>query len=160
ALAIVVSEETGKVSTALGSKLSFDLTLEQLERQMDESLGNRKYAAHPDKRRRSIWTSLASDPVRKAAALVLGFGMYYVLDKRIKEDRAFELQVQVVVPGEHGSSGNRLLLSLPPDRAEVTGILDPSGNAVQQVTLSVNGPRGIVDKLPPTLEIPVSLATG
>jgi diadenylate cyclase len=44
ALVIVVSEETGKISTASGGKLNFDLTLEQLEAHLDEVFG-RKAAA-------------------------------------------------------------------------------------------------------------------
>ncbi|MBL8751313.1 MAG: TIGR00159 family protein [Planctomycetes bacterium] len=44
ALVLVVSEETGKISTATGGKLNFDLTLEQLEQQLEELLG-RKAAA-------------------------------------------------------------------------------------------------------------------
>jgi diadenylate cyclase len=39
AVALVVSEETGKISIAVGGHLNFDLTLEQLERMLDESLG-------------------------------------------------------------------------------------------------------------------------
>ena len=38
ALVLVVSEETGKISTASGGKLSFDLSLEQLEQQLDDML--------------------------------------------------------------------------------------------------------------------------
>ncbi|MEO6597993.1 MAG: diadenylate cyclase CdaA [Planctomycetota bacterium] len=44
ALVLIVSEETGKISTASGGKLNFDLTLEQLEQQLDGVLG-RKQAA-------------------------------------------------------------------------------------------------------------------
>jgi len=44
AFVLVVSEETGKISTASGGKLNFDLTLEQVEQQLDEALG-RKQAA-------------------------------------------------------------------------------------------------------------------
>lgn len=41
AVTIVVSEETGKISAALGGKLYFDLNLEELERMLDEALGRR-----------------------------------------------------------------------------------------------------------------------
>lgn len=44
AFAIVVSEETGKISTALGGKLHHDLTLEQLEKMIEDALGLRKDA--------------------------------------------------------------------------------------------------------------------
>jgi diadenylate cyclase len=44
AFVLVVSEETGKISTASGGVLNFDLTLEQLEQQLDAALG-RKQAA-------------------------------------------------------------------------------------------------------------------
>jgi diadenylate cyclase len=42
ALAIVVSEETGKISSMLGGKLMFDLSLEQLEATIEEALGLRR----------------------------------------------------------------------------------------------------------------------
>lgn len=44
AFVLVVSEETGKISTASGGELKFDLTLEQLEQQLDTVFG-RKQAA-------------------------------------------------------------------------------------------------------------------
>jgi diadenylate cyclase len=44
ALAIVVSEETGRISTAVGGKLAHDLTLEQLEQQLEELLGLKQKA--------------------------------------------------------------------------------------------------------------------
>ncbi|MBL8753461.1 MAG: TIGR00159 family protein [Planctomycetes bacterium] len=42
AFVLVVSEETGKISTASGGKLDFDLTLEQLEQQIDAALGRKQ----------------------------------------------------------------------------------------------------------------------
>ncbi len=44
AFVLVVSEETGKISTASGGKLDFDLTIEQVEQQLYDALG-RKQAA-------------------------------------------------------------------------------------------------------------------
>jgi diadenylate cyclase len=44
ALVLVVSEETGKISTAQSGKLNFDLSLEQLEQQLEEMLGRRQAA--------------------------------------------------------------------------------------------------------------------
>ncbi len=39
AIAVVVSEETGKVSLAVGGRLEFDLTLEQLEKLLEREMG-------------------------------------------------------------------------------------------------------------------------
>lgn len=39
ALTLIVSEETGNISIALGGRLHYDLTLEQMEQMMDEALG-------------------------------------------------------------------------------------------------------------------------
>jgi diadenylate cyclase len=44
AFVMVVSEETGKISTASGGTLNFDLTLEQLEQQLDAAIGRRTAA--------------------------------------------------------------------------------------------------------------------
>lgn len=44
AFVLVVSEETGKISTAQGGKLNYDLSLEQLEQQLEEMLGRRQAA--------------------------------------------------------------------------------------------------------------------
>ena len=41
ALIVVVSEETGKISTASLGKLDHDLTLEQLEQQLDAVFGRK-----------------------------------------------------------------------------------------------------------------------
>ncbi len=42
ALSIVVSEETGKISTAFGGELQHDISLETLERTIEKTLGSRK----------------------------------------------------------------------------------------------------------------------
>ncbi len=41
AFVLVVSEETGKISTASGGALDFDITVEQLEQQLERALGRR-----------------------------------------------------------------------------------------------------------------------
>lgn len=42
AFVLIVSEETGKISTASGGKLDFDLTLEEIEQQLDAALGRKQ----------------------------------------------------------------------------------------------------------------------
>lgn len=42
AFVLVVSEETGKLSTASGGRLNFDLSLEQVEQQLEQALGRRR----------------------------------------------------------------------------------------------------------------------
>ncbi len=44
AFVLVVSEETGKISAASGGQLHFDLTLEQVEQQLDAALGRKEAA--------------------------------------------------------------------------------------------------------------------
>lgn len=44
AFVLVVSEETGKISTASGGVLDFDITVEQLEQQLERALGRRAAA--------------------------------------------------------------------------------------------------------------------
>src|SRR5262245_64361013 len=104
ALAIVVSEETGKVSAALGGKLSFDLSLEQLERQMEESLGNRLSSMRTSKARASIWAAFTADPLRKLAAALLGLGLYYVLDNQISQDWPIDMTLREITPGQNTAS--------------------------------------------------------
>src|SRR5262245_45084796 len=104
ALAIVVSEETGKVSAALGGKLSFDLSLEQLERQMEESLGNRLSSMRTSKARASLWAAFTADPLRKLAAALLGLGLYYVLDKQISDDWPIDMTLREITPGQNTAS--------------------------------------------------------
>jgi len=45
AIVLVVSEETGKISVAVGGRLDFDLTIEQLEHKLENLLGIKKQAA-------------------------------------------------------------------------------------------------------------------
>ena len=44
AIVLIVSEETGKVSVAIGGRLDFDLTIEQLEHRLEELLGIKQAA--------------------------------------------------------------------------------------------------------------------
>src|SRR5262249_37703276 len=163
ALAIVVSEETGKVSAALGGKLSFDLSLEQLERQMEESLGNRLSSMRTSKARASIWAAFTADPLRKLAAALLGLGLYYVLDNQIREDWPIDMQLREITPGQNTASNfvhdNQLLIGLPKDRVELRGFVDPlTGNDITKVKVIVSGPRYALESLHrETLELLVNL---
>jgi diadenylate cyclase len=44
AIVLIVSEETGKVSVAVGGRLDFDLTIEQVEHQLEALLGIKQAA--------------------------------------------------------------------------------------------------------------------
>lgn len=164
ALAIVVSEETGKISTAIGGKLQFDLSLDQLERQMEEALGNRQSSSQTDKRRRSFWSVVIHDPVRKLAALVLGIGVYYLLDNQIATEWPVTLALRATAPGESAKAnfahGNQLLVDLPLDRVELKGFVDiGTGNRQDTVSLSIRAPRYVIDNLQrdQTIELPIKL---
>lgn len=163
ALAIVVSEETGKISVALGGKLYFDLSLEQLERHIDEGLGLRQQSSRVDRRRRSLWTTIAHDPWRKLAALVLGVGLYYVLDSEVRDTMQVDMMLQVTTTGaaESLGSGNRLLISLPTDRLALRNFIDAATGQVienRQVQLSISGPNFEIDAMRAmTMSLPVTL---
>lgn len=51
-LSIVVSEETGKVSTAMGGRLRYGVTMEELELEIENALGIKK--ERPQRRRREL----------------------------------------------------------------------------------------------------------
>ncbi|HLQ36499.1 MAG TPA: diadenylate cyclase CdaA, partial [Planctomycetota bacterium] len=117
AVAVVVSEETGKVSAALGGQLHYDLTLEQLEQLLEES--TRAAGAglsRADKRRSSSWATLVSDPYRKLAAIALAAGLWVFLDKQVDDKTSFVLQLREVDESrlsQYEGVGNELLVLLP-----------------------------------------------
>ena len=164
ALAIVVSEETGKLSVALGGKLTFDMTLEQLERHMEEALGVRQRAARRRERggRRAWMARMFQDPVRKLAALVLGIGLWFVLDGRITSEQVFGLQLVVIdsvkpPPQETGLS--QLQVSLPADKVEKKQFVDAANSEpITEVELTVSGPNFTMANLRgPTLSVRANL---
>lgn len=164
ALAIVVSEETGKISTAIGGKLAFDRSLEDIERQLEQALGNLQPISRSDQRRRSMWMAITSDPLRKLAALALGIGMYYVLDNQIHEAWGVQLQLRAIKPGASANPdfthGNQLLIDLPLERIELRGFVDvATSKPIQGVELTVSGPRYLIENLrrDQLLELPVKL---
>jgi diadenylate cyclase len=151
ALAIVVSEETGKVSVAQGGKLSFDLTLEKLEDHMDEALGARQRSARRAVRPAvtSLWTRLSADPVRKLLAIALGVGLWFLLDSQITSVYAPALQLGTIASGEtmpHDDGVNQLFVMLPPDRIK-RGFLDLNANPIDRVTISFRGPKSTIESL-------------
>ncbi len=150
ALAIVVSEETGKVSVAQGGKLSFDLTLEQLERAMDESLGLRQRSARRTDRgnRVSFWRRLGTDPVRKLAAVVLGVGLWFLLDRQVMSVYPATIQLGVIAAGAKmpTDDGNVLAVMLPADRIS-RGFQDLSGQPIDKVTIAFRGEKNWIETL-------------
>lgn len=163
ALAIVVSEETGKVSVAQGGKLSFDLTLEQIERAMDEALGVRQRSSGRRSKSagRSLWSALTADPVRKLAAVALGIGLWYFLDRQITDVHEVDMQLGVVAIGEKPSQDgiSELAVSLPTDRVAATGFVDQSTNQpVESVKITFRGPKNTIETLrDESLKLTVSL---
>jgi diadenylate cyclase len=158
ALAIVVSEETGRISTALGGKLSYDLTLEQLERQLDEALGLRQRSNRRKDRGgllRTGWSKLLHDPVRKLAAIVLGVGLWFYLDSR-----TFELPLAVIDVERPIRSAqlSGLFVQVPTEAVEVQQFIDQSsGRRIDRVQLTISGPNYSVDALTDALAIDVTL---
>jgi diadenylate cyclase len=147
ALAIVVSEETGKLSTAMGGKLSFDLTLEQVERRMDEALGQRQRSVSSERRRhKSVLAAIVSDPLRKLAAVLLGIGLYFLLDLRITDTVTLSATVVAVAVDETPpESGDQVRITLPTDIVGYPRFVNPLAGAENnrlvdnQVKISITG---------------------
>lgn len=150
ALAIVVSEETGKISVAQGGTLSFDLTLEQLERHMDQALGARQRSSRREKgAHRTLWSRLWSDPVRKLAAVALAVALWFYLDRKVSLPYPAPMQLGVIATGEKMPQDvgvNQLVVILPPDRV-LRGFQDLTGKSIDKVTINFRGPKNTIEAL-------------
>lgn len=153
ALSIVVSEETGKISVAQSGKLSFDLTLEQLERHMDEALGIRQRSARRREkgRPRIRWTALFHDPVRKLAALGLGIGLWFYLDSQISDSFREPFSLRHVAAGEQPPQAiglNQVFVTLPTDRVALRGFWNvTTGEEILAASVEIQGPKYQIEEL-------------
>lgn len=161
ALAIVVSEETGKVSVALGGKLFYDLSLEQLERHIDEALGLRQRTQRKEGGRRTPWAALFHDPLRKLAAVVLGIAVYYLLDNQVRDTYQVPMRLMADAANEATERGNRLVIKLPDDRLAVQSFVDSMTGEViadREVMFAITGPKHKIEQLRATpLQLPVEV---
>ena len=147
ALVLVVSEETGKISTAAGGKLHFDLTLEQLEAQLGDLQGGGRKT--PEKRRSlGIWASLVADPYRKLAAVALAVGLWFFLNSQITREIERPLKLEAIGPQRVAGTifNSRLAVQLPTDQVVGHRFLD-GDREVTGVKIKLSGPRYRVDAL-------------
>ncbi len=147
ALVLVVSEETGKISTATGGKLNFDLSLEQLEQQLGDLQGGGTKT--PEKRRRlGLWATLFADPYRKLAAAALAIGLWLFLNNQITLTIPRPLRLEAIGPQRVAGTvfSSRLAVVLPTDQVVGLRFLD-GGNEISGVTITLSGPRYRVEAL-------------
>ncbi len=154
ALLIVVSEETGAVSTAAGGKLDYNLTKEQLERRIDEMLRASKRQRRATTEKRTIGSALkalAADPVRKLTAVALGALLWLVLDRRITSTYEATMELGVVGIGQplpQHSLRDELYVNIPTDAVTVTRFVDMStGEPTGSVKFSFTGPKTEIEQL-------------
>jgi diadenylate cyclase len=154
ALLVVVSEETGAMSTAAGGKLDYNLTKEQLERRVEDLLrsSKRQRRAATEKRTLgSILKSIASDPVRKLTAVALAALLWMFLDRRITSNHLATLDLDVVGIGQplpQRSMQDTLYVNIPTDAVKVTRFVDMStGEPAVNVKFFFTGPKTEIEQL-------------
>ncbi len=165
ALAIVVSEETGRISTTLGGKLSYDLTKDQLERQMEEALSakkRREREARQQRRGKDVLRSLAEDPWRKLMAAALALGLWFMLDQQITESHDVEMRLGVIGIGEQLPQQiglDELLVNVPTDKVAPAGFVNLNTfEDTPKVSLTFKGPKTSIESLKgDTLKLSVKL---
>ncbi len=98
ALAIVVSEETGTISTSVGGKLAYGVDLEHLEKAINEHQHGRAHRSSPKERRSTagIIKAIFADPYRKLIALGLALTLWLYLDRQVTGSETIDPQLAMV----------------------------------------------------------------
>ncbi|MHC5062415.1 MAG: diadenylate cyclase CdaA [Planctomycetota bacterium] len=104
ALAIVVSEETGTISTSVGGKLEYGVDLEHLEKAINEHQHGRSRSHSPKERRSgaSVIKTILADPYRKLIAMGLALTLWLYLDRQVTGDLTIEPQLATVTSSSDG----------------------------------------------------------
>ena len=154
ALAVVVSEETGAISTASGGKLDYGLTKEQLEQKLDELLHQQrrqKRAASEGSKVGTFLKAIAADPTRKLMALGLAIVLWVVLDQQVTSTYVATMQLGMVGIGQplpQQSTADELYVHLPTDTVALTRFVDQStGEPTASVKLLFTGPKTGIEQL-------------
>lgn len=154
ALAVVVSEETGAISTALAGRLSYAITKEQLEKQIEEALNSQKRRERTRRERTtvaSLGRILVADPARKAIAVGLAMLLWLLLDARITAKHLVTMRLDVIGQNEPlppQSGLDELLVSVPTDAVTKTGFVDlGTGEKVEEVHLTFSGSKTEIENL-------------
>lgn len=154
ALAIVVSEETGKVSAAMDGKLHHGLTLEELEHTIEASLRDTHRArtgkkGEPERRRRFKPLQVFRDPWRKLASIALATLLWFVLDTQVQTSDEFEVPAIAYPAGQEMPRTNILAVSLPSAdfKQRADGTLDSQDRPVEFITIKVRGPTNLIERM-------------
>lgn len=154
ALLVVVSEETGTISTALAGKLSYALTKEQLEKQLEDVLNTQKRRERVAQRRptaTSFGQIVISDPWRKLFAIGLAVLLWLAMDRRITSTHTVTMRLDVIGIGQQlpqMSPVDELFVNIPTDTVTPTGFVDLStGEPIPEVKLTFRGPKTSIENL-------------
>lgn len=100
--------------------------------------------------RTALRTALLADPLRKLAAVALGYLLWLFIDSQINATHEFELPI-VISYGEKTDGGDRtaarLLVPVPTAEVAVTRVTGSDGREHKSVLVTAHGPRFLVDSL-------------
>jgi diadenylate cyclase len=154
ALAVVVSEETGTISTALAGKLSYAITKETLEKQLEDVLNTQKRRERAAQRRPIVTTlgqMVTADPWRKLSAVGLAILLWLAMDQRITASHTVAMKLDVIGIGQQLpqlAGIDELFVNIPTDTVTHTGFVDLStGEPIDAVKLTFEGPKTSIENL-------------
>jgi hypothetical protein len=154
AITVTVSEETGSMSLAIGGKLEYGLTREQLEQRLEGILRPQRRAQRAANERKtlgSILKSATSDSARKLTALGLAALLWLFLDQKITANYDATMQLGVVGIGQplpQGTMADELYVNLPTDSVKLERFINMStGGDLQSIKLKFAGPKTGIEQL-------------